>query len=276
MDILRGMYEIVQTESKDPNNLDALRCSLEPFVYTYLQQKYGAMLQTFWESYLPPKKSEHVFLIAERRAHPNFLFILQNIAWAGPHMAVYIFCSEDNQSFVKALLGNKCEHYHIIPIFTGNPSREEGKIAYNNLFTDYRFYQLIDATYMLTVQMDNFFRKKIDPAMFIGDYWGNPWSWNEAAAGGGGATVRRIAAMIDLCRVHRADPNVPFNGTEDIWFSDRVTAYPDISFRFTYMMESVHVEDPYMVHQFWTFGNGYLVLDRDQFVECWAKIMTIY
>ena len=275
MDLLRGMYEMIQTESKDPNNLDALRCSLEPFVYSYLLQKYGGMLQTFWESYLPPKKSDHVFLIAERRAHPNFLFILQNIAWAGPHMAVYIFCSEENQSFVKALLGNKCEYYHIIPIFTGNPTREEGKIAYNNLFTDYRFYQLIDATYMLTVQMDNFFRKKIDPAMFVGDYWGNPWSWSEGTAGGGGATVRRIAAMIDLCRVHRADPNVQFDGTEDIWFSDRVTNYPDISFRCTYMMESVHVEDPYIVHQFWTFGNGYLVLDRDQFVECWAKIMMI-
>jgi len=279
MDLLRAMYEVIQIENKKnpdaSNTLDILRCNLDPYVYMYLIEKYGAMLQTFWESYLPPRKSDHVFVIAERRAHPNFRFILQNIAWAGPHMAVYIFCSEENQAFIDALLGNKREHYHIIPVFNGNPNREEGKIAYNNLLTDYRFYQMIDAQYMLTVQMDNIFRKKINPAMFIGDYWGNPWAWNESAAGGGGATVRRIPAMVEICRTYRSNPDIPFDGVEDNWFSEHVTDYPDISFRSNHIMESMYVEDPYILHQFWTFGHGYLVFSREQFIEAWEKLLTI-
>lgn len=279
MDILQSIYEIALTESKKqyPNDgiLDVNRCTLEPYVYQYLTEVYGPMLREHWKGYVPPKKSDHAFVIAERRAHPNFRFILQNIAWAGPHMSVYLFCSDENLLFVEALLGDKKEHFHILPVFNGNPDREQGKKAYNTLLTDYRFYQCIDATYMLTVQMDNILRKKVDPAMFVGDYWGNPWSWNPDAAGGGGATVRRIAAMIELCSVHRVDPNQPFDGTEDSWLSERVQSYPPLAFRQEYLMESIHVEEPFAVHQFWTFAHCYFCLSRDEYIACWKKIMTI-
>ena len=279
MELLYAIYEVIQIEKKKTPNtgeiLDKLRNALEPYIYFYLIEKHGIMLQTFWESYRPPWKSDNVFVIAERRAHPNFRFILQNIAWAGPDMAVYIYCSDENQAFIEAILGDKRDYYHIIPVFSGNPTREEGKQAYNTLLTDYRFYQTIQAKYMLTVQLDNIIRKRIDPAMFTGDYWGNPWSWDSGAAGGGGATVRNINAMIELCRVHRSEPNEPFNETEDKWLSDRVTNYPDESFRSNHLMESIFVEDPHILHQFWTFGNDYLVLPREVFVEYWKKLLTI-
>jgi hypothetical protein len=84
-------------------------------------------------------------------------------------------------------------------------SRELGKIHYNNILTDYRFYEAIPATYLLTVQMDNYFRKKIPDEMFVGDYWGNPLAWVPYKAGGG-ATVRKVSAMIALCKEHR--PNL--------------------------------------------------------------------
>ena len=279
MNTLHAIYEVIQIEKKKTPDtteiLDKLRNVLEPYIYFYLIEKHGAMLQKFWESYQPPWISDNVFVIAERRAHPNFRFILQNIAWAGPDMAVYIYCSDENQAFIEAILGDKREHYHIIPVFSGNPTREEGKQAYNTLLTDYRFYQTIQAKYMLTVQLDNIIRKKIDPAMFTGDYWGNPWSWDSGAAGGGGATVRNISAMIELCRVHRVDLDAPFNDTEDKWISDRIINYPDESFRSHHLMESVFVDDPHILHQFWTFGSDYLVLPREAFAECWRKLLTI-
>ena len=278
MDILHSIYEVSQIEykkCKTDDVLDINRRILEPYVYQYLQEMYGPMLQEHWKSYLPPKKSDHVFVIAERRAHPNFRFILQNIAWAAPHMAVYLFCSDENIAFLEALLGDKREYYHIIPVFIGDPTREEGKQAYNNLLTDYRFYQVIDASYMLTIQLDNFIRKKIDPAMFIGEYWGNPWSWNKEVAGGGGATVRNIQAMIKICQTYRPCPDELFLGTEDIWCCEHTTVYPSVDIRSNYVMESMYVDDPFIVHQFWTFSHCYLNLPRESYILCFKQIMHI-
>ena len=279
MDILQSIYEIVLSESNKNHTRDVLldinRTVLEPYVYQYLMELYGPMLRSHWETYIPPKKSDHVFVIVERRVHPNFRFILQNIAWAAPYMAVYIFCSNENQEFVEALLGSKKDHYHIIPVFTGNPSREEGKHVYNNLLTDYRFYQLIDASYMLTVQMDNIFRKKIDPQMFIGEYWGNPWNWKQDAAGGGGATVRNISAMIRICTTYRNNPDMLFNEIEDDWLSNHVIDYPSLAFRSEHIMESTRVHDPHILHQFWTFLDSYLHLPRDGFIEFVQHLLTI-
>jgi len=278
MEWIHAMYELAIIEKNKCTGddiLDINRRVFEPYVYMYLQQQYGPMLQEHWKTYQPPLRSDHVFVIAERRAHPCFPFLLQNIAWAGPHMAVYLFCSEENQGFIRAILGDKAAYYHIIPVFNGNPDREQGKVAYNTLLTDYRFYQLIDATYMLTVQLDNVIRKKIDPAMFVGEYWGNPWSWAPESAGGGGATVRNIPAMIRICQQHRSTPDLPFEDTEDKWLADRVTDYPDLGFRARYLMESVYVEDPWIVHQFWTFAHCYADMSCDTFMACWDKIMRI-
>jgi len=260
----------------DPDTLlDINRYVLEPYVYQYLQEYYGPMLREYWQTYFPPKQSDHVFVIAERRAHPNFWFILQNMAWAAPHMAVYLFCSDQNKGFIEALLGDKKEYYHIIPIFNGNPNREEGKRAYNNLLTDYRFYQFIDATYMLTIQMDNIIRKKIDPAIFTGEYWGNPWGWSPESAGGGGGTIRNIPSMIRICQTYRPCPDEPFEEMEDKWISDHVTDYPSFEVRSSYIMESVYVEDPCILHQFWTFADCYLSLPREDVLTCWRTLMRI-
>jgi hypothetical protein len=280
MDILESIYEIGLSELKKQNSdndiLDTNRCIVEPYIYQYLMESYGPMLKKHWQTYKPPKKSDHVFVIAERRAHPNFRFILYNIAWAGPNMAVYLFCSDQNQRFIETLLGDKKDHYHIIPIFAGNPTRDQGKQAYNTVLTDYRFYERIDATYMLTIQMDNFIRKKIDPNMFVGDYWGNPWSWNPNAAGGGGATVRRVAAMIELCRTYQTNPNGICNEAEDIWISNRVITYPPLEFRQNYLMESIVMIDPYIVHQFWTFLDQYIrLVPREECITYFRTLLTI-
>ena len=173
---MEAIYELVKSIAKkgyDKNKeFDVQRNVLEPYIYHYLIEKYGPMLETHWATYFPPLKSDNVFVIVERRPHPNFKFIIQNIAWAAPHMAVYIFCSDENRKFINAVLGDKAAHFTIIEIFKGDVSPEEGKIQYNNLLTNYQFYESIPATYMLTVQMDTVFRKKLPNSLFTGDYWG--------------------------------------------------------------------------------------------------------
>ena len=276
--MLAAAYEVAKIESKKHEpaaRLDMYRNTLEPYFYSYLVENYGKMLQDHWETYRPPLESEHAFVIVERRAHPNFRFVLQNMAWAAPHMAVYIFCSDENLDFIAAILGDKGDSFHIIKAFSGDVSREEGKNGYNHIMTDYRFYESISATYLLTIQMDNIIRRKIPSSMFVGDYWGNPWAWRAHAAGGGGATVRRVAAMIDLCKKHRPDPTIDIPPLEDAWVAERTVSFPDFPFRRAHLMESVPAENPVILHQFWTFADAYLAEPRDQVVQYWTHLLTL-
>lgn len=276
--MLSAAYEVAKIESKKHDHtarLDVYRNVLEPYFYSHLTEHYGKMLQEHWESYRPPLTSEHAFVIVERRAHPNFRFILQNMAWAAPHMAVYLFCSDENLAFIEAILGDKINSFHIIEAFQGNVSREEGKIGYNDVMTDYRFYESISSSYILTIQMDNIIRRKIPASMFVGDYWGNPWAWRTHAAGGGGATVRRVAAMIELCKKHRPDPTIDVPPLEDAWIAERTDSFPDFEFRRAHLMESIPANDPVILHQFWTFTDAYIVTPRDNVVKYWTHLLTL-
>jgi len=276
---LADAYEVAKIEktkhTDTTKRLDVYRNVLEPYFYSYVVENFGTMLQQFWETYQPPLESENCYVIVERRAHPNFRFILQNMAWAAPHMAVYIFCSDENRAFIDALLGDKVVHYHIFEVFNGDVSREEGKNGYNAIMTDYRFYQAMRSKYMLTIQMDNIIRRKIPSSMFIGDYWGNPWAWQTGTPGGGGATVRRIAAMIDMCKTHRPDPSVGIPPLEDAWVAERTRVFPDFEFRRQHLMESIPVNDPVILHQFWTFTDAYLEMPRDEVVHYWKQLLTL-
>jgi hypothetical protein len=276
--MLAAAYEVAKIEQSKhapAERLDVYRNVLEPYFYSFLTENYGAMLQEFWETYRPPLSSEHAFVIVERRAHPNFRFILQNMAWAAPHMSVYLFCSDENRAFIEAILGDKVGNFHITEAFTGDVSREAGKHGYNHVMTDFRFYQTIHANYILTIQMDNIIRRRIPQSMFVGDYWGNPWAWRSEAAGGGGATVRRVAAMIDLCQTHRPDPPAGIPELEDAWIAERTSVFPDFSFRRAHLMESIPTEDPIILHQFWTFSDAYLQRPRAETVAYWTHLLTL-
>ena len=133
------LYEVAKGEQKykDAGQLDHFRLVLEPYIYMHLSSTYGPMLEEHWKTYTPPTHSKNVFVIVERRPHPNFSFVLKNMAWACPHMAVYLFCSHQNRAFIDAILGEKAPYFHVIEIFTGEVSRELGKIHYNNTLTDY-------------------------------------------------------------------------------------------------------------------------------------------
>ena len=127
--------------------LDSFRLSLEAHIYHYLIERYGKQLDDFWQTYSPPKKAKQAFVIVERRPHQKFWFILRNIAWSNPNMSVYIFCSDENINFVKSLLGDKLKHFKVVEAFKGNASRERGKKEVDNLLSNYKVYDFIDAEY---------------------------------------------------------------------------------------------------------------------------------
>jgi hypothetical protein len=229
-----------------------------------------------WDSYTPPLKSDKAYVLVERRAHPNYPFLLKMMAWAAPHLSVYLVCSDENFEFIKAILGDKIEHFNIIVTYSGEVDRDQGRAEYNELMTDASFYEQIDAEYMVTMQMDVFLRRKLTDDLFCGDYWGAPWGWRSHRAGGGGATIRRVQKMIEVCKANRSDPLVPCIDCEDSWMSDRIQDFPSLDFRRAHIMESMPAEDPIIVHQFWTFLNNYHIQDRVRFTENMKRILTIH
>ena len=254
-----------------------LRYILEPYVYNYLLVTYGPALEKFWQTYTPPKKADNAFVIVERRPHPNFWYILRNIAWAAPQMSVYIFCSDENEDFIRTLLGDKAEHYNIVRTFQGNPPREKAIQDYNNFYTDYRNYEMMDAKYIMTVQMDIFVRRKLDMNMFMTDYYGNPWAWKQEDPGGGGATVRRVAKMIEICRRWRPDPSIDCPISEDGWINEKIIecgTWPHVGIRGTVFMETLLQNNPYVVHQTWSFTDVVLKEGRETFLGLWRNLLT--
>ena len=161
------------------DRLHAFRVELEPYIYHYLIEQYGLRLNAVWENYIPPLKSDKAYVLVERRTHPNYPFLLKMMAWAAPHLSVYLVCSEENLEFIKAILGDKIEHFHIIVAYSGEVDRDQGRTEYNQLLTNASFYEQIDAEYIVTMQMDVFLRRKLTDDLFCGDYWGAPWGWRQ-------------------------------------------------------------------------------------------------
>lgn len=255
--------------------LDRYRCDLEPYIWQHLMTTYGPALDRHWETHQFPKKSPHAWVIVERRCHPNWWFLLRNIAWAGPTFSLYIFCSDENEAFVRALLGDKIQTVHLHPIFKGTATRQKGKDQYAALFKCPEFYQTIDAEYMIRAEPDTYLRHKVPDAVFTGDFYGAPWAWAMDKPGGGGLHVRRIAAMIQLCT--RAN----HRGTEgeDSWLGDKVQEYglavPSLAWRTQIFSENFPVEDPIGVHQFWTFLDNFQIAEPARFQEHLARYLRI-
>jgi hypothetical protein len=269
--------EDAETYSK--GRIDSFRLSLEPHIYHYLIEQYGPKLDKFWQTYTPPKQAKQAFVLVERRPHQNFWFILRNMAWANPNMSVYIFCSDENISFVKALLGNKLPHFNVVEAFKGNASRTRGKKETDNLLSNYKVYDFIDAEYIMTVEMDTFIRRKIPDSMFQGDYWGNTWGWVPHTPGGGGITIRNVKKVSAHCKKHKPDITTDLHTAQDAWLSDTMYAdkadFPDVNFRANHIMENVPVENPVAVHQFWTYLDSFQITNKALFMKYLTKILKL-
>jgi len=281
-----SIIEVIKSEVKMapvsiPERMSHLRNRLEPYIYNYLSANHYPMLNEAWASYSPPLNSKNVFAIIERRCHPNFDFVLKNIAWANPDMALYIFCSDENESFILSLLGEKAANVTIVQAFTGNVSLQEGRDDYNRLLTSPWMYECFadDAEYMLTVQMDVFIRRAVGPEIFVGDFWGPPWKWAPTRGGGGGSTIRKISSMREICNAGSVYSSDPVKEGEDSWMSDMIVkkgySIPDLDFRSMHIMESVYVANPVVVHQFWSYIDSILEASHEEAVAFLTRILTL-
>ena len=256
------------------NLLKTLRHGLEPYVYAHLEATYGQKLTEFWKSWIPPLRSAKAFVLVERRTHPNFWFVLRNMAWAGPNMAVYIFCSDENVNFIKTCLGDKLQYVNLHVIFKGNPPTDEAILEYSDFFTNFTVYQFLASQgieWILTVQMDVFFRKKLTDKLFFTEFLGAVWAWIPDGTGCGGSSVRKVQKMLEICLKFRPELGVRCPFPEDGWFDLKLKEsghiFPPLEERVHFIMESIFVPDPYIIHQFWTFLTSSLGEERNTFLR---------
>ena len=281
-----GMWHITQNELREKSTkmLSNLRNKLEPFVFNALEEGYGNKLTAFWKTYTPPKKAKRAYMLVEGRIHPNMWFVLRNMAWAGPDMSVYIFCSDQNYDYIMGLLGDKALHFNVIVAFKGDPPKEQAWQEFVNLYTSYKTWEMIDAEYALLIQMDVFLRKRLDDCLFKYDWYACRWAW-KIQEPGGGISICRVQKMISILKEHRpnVDVDCPISSDE---FINRIIqvngTYPPLMENIQNLMESMHaitgdgykqlLVDPYAVHQPWTFSYTF---NQEEFRLFWSELLII-
>jgi len=283
-----GMWHITQNELRENGNsslvLSNLRNKLEPFVFNSLEEGYGRELTEFWKTYRPPKKAKRAYMLVEGRIHPNMWFILRNIAWAGPDMAVYIFCSDQNYNYILNLLGDKAPHFNVIVAFKGDPPKEQAMQEFIDLYTSWKTWELIETDYAFLIQMDVYIRKRLDDCLFNYDWYACRWAW-KIDEPGGGISICRVAKMIEILKEHKpnTDLNCPISSDEFINKIIKVNGtYPPLMENIQNLMESMQVFmgeeckhiliNPYAVHQAWTFSYTF---SQEEFRLFWRELLTI-
>jgi hypothetical protein len=276
-ELLKGITTDDEAKIWQSDTLHFYRMQLEPYVFNYLNHTYGKKLDKFWKTHTFPKKADRAFVIVERRIHPNWWFVLRNIAWAAPHFSLYIFCSDLNYNFIKSILGEKADNV-LINCFKGNPGRDDAFKEYNITLKLPAFYKQIDAEYCIIFQMDSYFLQKIPDWIFTGVYFGSPWCWNPTMGGNGGLTVRNIKSMIDICE--KEIDIIKNNEGEDWHFSKMIEKYnhslPSLEFRQSVFQENYPTRfNPIGTHQFWTYLSNYNIGSKSEFTSHFKKLLTI-
>ena len=281
-----GMWHITQNElrEKSPKILSNLRNKLEPFVFNALEEGYGNKLTEFWKTYIPPKKAKRAYMLVEGRIHPNMWFVLRNMAWAGPDMSVYIFCSDQNYDYIMDLLGDKAPHFNVIVAFKGDPPKEQAWQEFVNLYTNWKIWEMMETDYALLIQMDVYIRKRLDDCLFNYDWYACRWAW-KIDEPGGGISICRVAKMVSILKEHRPNTEIdcPISSDE---FINRIIqvngTYPPLMENVQNLMESMQrftegtyrvlIVDPYAVHQPWTFSYPF---SQEEFRIFWRELLTI-
>ena len=251
------MFDEMEAElplyEKDPQKwLSIWRNRYDPAVFQILTNVYGPTLDRFWKTHTPPLVSKKAFVIVERRCHPNMWFILRNIAYFGRDWAIYIFCSKQNAAYIAGLLGDKLPHVHLNVIFTEIADAASGVREYNELLKQRQFWERIDAETVCTIEMDCYLRKPIPDELLDYDYVGTPWGWSLHTPGGTGLSIRKRAAMLDVC--DHADKKIPMQDhfAAEGMFHQGYSWMPS-SQGVNVFVENYYTDDPVGVHQWWTF-----------------------
>jgi hypothetical protein len=168
------------------------------------------------EMYKPPPRvypTVAYAVIVEPREHPSFLYVCKNMLCFLPrNWGLIVFHGTKNERYVKQRLqGVVKARYERLGV--DNLDIE----AFNELLTDRkRFYDRIPGTVCLIFHTDSVLLQPLDVGRFWDyDYVGAPWPHLQNMVGNGGLSLRRLAAMKEICERHTRTKGTP----EDLFFA---------------------------------------------------------
>jgi len=236
--------------------LHTCRMQLEYYVFDYLKNAYGSALDTFWNTYTIPLKSDKAIIFVERRCHPNLEFCLKNAVYFARGYSVHIFCSESNIDFIRHICGSQKTniHYHIQ--FKGIGTPEQGRLEYNALLKTRQFWETFTEEHILTFETDCYLRKSIPESIYSYDYVASKWPWRLDRPGGGGLTYRKCSVMLKICDIDSKD--LAEVHMQDCFVSDGIQFLqlktPTFQESLDYFCEAMPIKTTTLgLHQWWTF-----------------------
>jgi hypothetical protein len=199
--VVQSLQKSESAYSNRDSFLHRCRVELEPFVYSYLKDTYGAELKRHWSTCTIPRESTKAIVIVERRCHPNLEFTLQNAVYFSPGYSLHIVCSEANRAFVEELCGSQLGSVHIHAAYADIGTVESGKTEYNSLLKTYGFWATFSEEYILCMETDSYLLRPLPASVYEYNYVASKWHWIPNQAGGGGLTHRRRSFMLEICSI---------------------------------------------------------------------------
>lgn len=200
-----------------------------------------------------PKLSQNACAIVEPRKHPYLEVVIKNMIYFLPGWSVYVFHSKENEEFVHSILnGHNKNNTNLIPITEANITVRE----YSRWLASPKFYQMINAKFVLIFQTDSYLRRFGMEAYIKEDYdyIGAPWGHISKIhqVGNGGLSLRKVDTMIEITNKY------PWDGkAEDIYFQHvfekeglrMANKYSPIMRSFS--VENIMDANPVGVHKYW-------------------------
>jgi hypothetical protein len=244
--------EFLQTSDEMTTELrHQKRVKLEPLIFDILKKKYGAELDTYWDSVGPSIHPDKCILLIERRIHENLEFCIKNAAYFGRDWTLGIICSSTNLHYIKTIVGKHLSNVVLLPFFKDNPGRDQARQEYSQMLMDPAFYKSLPWKNIITMQTDSYFRKQIPSDVLKYDYIAAPASWDMSSMVGG-LSYRNRDAMIRICTDFKE--HIP---SEDLFIDTGAKTLnlrrPSYYEAMQYVSESLLYDDPVALHQWWTF-----------------------
>jgi hypothetical protein len=236
---------------------DTLRKQLDPYIFAYLQKRYGSFLDSYWRTANIPRESDKAIVVVERRCHPNLRFCIQNAVFFARDYSLHIICSKANLEFVRMICGNQVNNIHIHVEWNTIGTHEEGKTDYNELLKTTQFWNMFKEEHILTFETDCYLRRPIPESIYQYDYVASNRPWLLEHPGGGGLSYRKRSAMLAICDIFppETDP------MQDSYASNGVIKLnlktPTMEESSQYFCECAINNRAVGTHQWWTFMSSY-------------------
>jgi len=227
----------------------------EPIIYTYLQDTYGSIFDTFWINNPPPKESKYGIFITERRSHPNLWFLLRNLHYYCPNWQITIHCSNDNYEYLKSICYPHTDLIHLKIVFESDASPQQGKIEYNKHLKKLSTWESIESEHILCAETDTYLINKIPDDILTYDYVASVYSWKPSYPGGGGLSLRKKSTMLLICKIQDSS----LHSDQDVYCSEGILnlVFTYAKFYETCFIESYESEYIAGLHQWWSFYKDF-------------------